>query len=153
MHQVMGMLPEAEWWVQTCDTKVISYWLVTFHCSFSLQKKREKLRKTLLCESTMITCCIHHANLSISINEVNFVCVWPLLLLMGRKTLELVILHSSFDLLKKYAKTLTFQEVLSYSWGPINQSKSVLIQTVSFIVSSGMLWKIGTNSLRLKHWL
>lgn len=74
-------------------------------------------------------------------------CYWPLL--------QLMVLHSSFDLLKKYAKTLTFEEVLSYSWGPINQSKSVFVWTcnVSFIISSGMLWKIDTNTLRLKHWL
>lgn len=70
-----------------------------------------------------------------------------------KNTLELVFLHSSFDLLKKYAKTLTFKKVLSYSWGPINQSKSVSVWTcnVSFIISSSMLWKI--NTLRLKHWL
>jgi len=44
-----------------------------------------------------------------------------------KDTLEVFFLHSSFDLLKKYAKTLTFKEVLSYSWGTINQSKSVFV--------------------------
>lgn len=89
------------------------------------------------------------------INELNSVLLTSAPVDGKKKTLELVVLHSSFDLLKKYAKTLTFKEVLSYSWRPINQSKSVFVWTcnVSFIISSGMLWKIDTNTLRLKHWL
>lgn len=90
------------------------------------------------------------------INELNSVLLTSAPVDGKKKTIELVVLHSSFDLLKKYAKTLTYEEVLSYSWRPINQSKSVFVWTcnVSFIISSGMLWKIYTNTLRFNlHWL
>lgn len=61
------------------------------------------------------------------INELNSVLLTSAPVDGKKKTIELVVLHSSFDLLKKYATTLTYEEVLSYSWRPINQSKSVFV--------------------------